>query len=370
MKLLKISLANFKNYANETISFGPKINLLYGRNGSGKTNLLDSINYLALGKSYFGLTDKHIVMDNMDFIRVSGELLDDSGSALSLTIKYKLGQKKEIHYQKRKLTTASEIIGKLPIVLIAPNDIKLVNDDSKERRDFVNRILCQSDKNYLSELLTYNRVLSQKNALLKSDTLPDKLLLESYNDRLIQSGKIIFESRQKFVTEYLSVLVKYYELIAGTNEKVNLAYLSQYDCDHIVELYRQVVDKEILYKRPLIGIHKDDYLFNINNKELKKYGSQGQIKSFLYALRVAEYLYLKEHLNMKPILILDDFFEKLDKQRLTQLINLVNNDTFDQVFLSDTELERSKKIFNENRISFASYFISDGHISKQEVKVP
>jgi DNA replication and repair protein RecF len=208
--------------------------------------------------------------------------------------------------------------------------------------------------------------LSQKNALLKGDSFPDRLLLESYNERLIHSGKIIFNSRQHFVTAYLSVLINYYEQIAGSVEKVSLTYQSQFDCDDVKEMYIKMLEKEILYKRPLIGIHKDDYNFIINDKELKKYGSQGQIKSFLYALRVAEFLYLKEHLNMKPILILDDFFEKLDKQRLTQLINLINNDTFDQVFLSDTELERSQKIFDENKISFTAHRIDNGHICNQK----
>lgn len=362
MRLVHLKLINFKNYEAEKVSFSSDINLLYGSNGSGKTNLLDAINYLALGKSYFGLSDKHLVKDEQDFLRVEGTLSDEYSKSTTITIKYQKGQKKEIVYQKRKLKTASEIVGKIPVVLIAPNDIKLVNDDSKERRDFVNRILCQSDQAYLQNVLMYNRVLNQKNALLKAEGIPDRLVLESYNKTLIQSGLAIFNLRKLFIEEYIDFLKGLYSDIAGNKENVHLSYQSQYNCEDVYAAYARLIEKEILIKRPLIGIHKDDFEFTIGDKEMKKYGSQGQIKTFLYALRIAEYFYLWGHLQMKPILILDDFFEKLDKERLTQLISLINNDTFNQVFLSDTELERSAKIFEKNNINFTAYHIKKGRI--------
>lgn len=362
MRINQLKILNFKNYNQATVRFNAKINLIYGQNGSGKTNLLDCIHYIALAKSYFGLSDTQIVKHNEEILRVEGAIMNDDDKINSMVIKYRAGSRKEIEFKKQKLNSNSEIVGLLPLVFVAPNDIKLVNDGSKDRRDFANRILCQSDKSYLSALLQYNRILAQKNSYLKAEQSIDHLLLESYNDKLIALGSIIFHHRQQFVIDFLPNLVSNYKAISSGSESVSIRYRSQYDVTNVKDAYAKLYSQEIQYKRPLIGIHKDDFEFEISNHELKKYGSQGQIKTFLYALRIAEFNFLKEKLVVKPILILDDFFEKLDRLRLNQLIHLINNDTFDQIFLSDTELERSKKIFEENDINFSAFHISEGSI--------
>ena len=362
MKIAKIKLVNFKNYEQLDLTIESNVNLFYGNNGSGKTNLLDCINYISLAKSYFSLTDRQLITHDKEFLRVEALLQNDDDTKASMVIKYKSGQSKEIEFKKQKLKASSEVVGLIPLVFIAPNDISLVNDGSKDRRQFVDRILSQADGMYLQQLIQYNRILTQKNAHLKGEIRIDHLLLESYNDRLIELCKSISHYRREFMLSFYPILQSYYATISSDKELIGLEYKTQIELNHVEDSFKRLYSHEIQAKRSLIGIHKDDFEFLINGFELKKFGSQGQIKSFLYALRIAEFIFLKEKLNKKPILILDDFFEKLDQTRLAQLVSLINNGTFDQIFLSDTELERSQEIFNKNEIAFSAYHIQEGSI--------
>ena len=364
MKIERISLHNFKNYNELNLQFDQRVNLFYGLNGSGKTNLLDAIYFLSVSKSYFTSGDRFITRYNQEFYRTQGVFKNDK-SAITICVKKGQNDKKTIELQGKKLTTASELIGIIPIVLVAPDDIKIVKQGSKERRDFINRMICMSHRPYLSELITHNRVLAQKNALLKAPGALDFDLMDHYNDQLIKLGSSISKSRATLASQYKDYVRDTYSQISDDAEEVDIIYQSQFQSGDIQEQYKSLQSDEIRSKRILIGIHKDDFEFTINGKPLKKIGSQGQIKSFVYALRFGEYMYLKDHLSEKPILMLDDYFEKLDTKRLELLTRFLKDDTFDQVFLSDTELDRTSALLTKFEIPFSSYEIQNGNILKQ-----
>ena len=361
MKITELSVHNFKNYEELRLTIDSKINLFYGANGSGKTNLLDAIYYLAISKSYFVNGDAYVMRNGSDYFRLKGTFAGGP-KPIDIVIKKRVGQTKVIEYQKKKLSSASELLGKIPIVLIAPDDIKLVKQGSKDRRDFVNRILCQSNNSYLERLLLHNRFLAQKNALLKQNGSIDFELLDQYNNELIRHGSELYSLRQQLIDDYKPFVIDVYNTLATDEELVDIDYISQFHDKSMNTVYRDYMSDEIRYKRLLVGLHKDDFEFVLNNRPLKKIGSQGQIKSFLYALRIGEYLYLKQKLTEKPILMLDDYFEKLDQHRLTSLVKLIADDTFDQVFLTDTMLDRTKELLTKFGIDFATY-----HVDKSEV---
>jgi DNA replication and repair protein RecF len=364
MKIERLSLHNFKSYNELSLEFDNRVNLFYGLNGSGKTNLLDAIYFLSVSKSYFSSGDGFITRHNQDFYRTHGIFKNDK-SAFTVCVKRAQNDKKTIELQGKKLNTASELIGIIPIVLVAPDDIKIVKQGSKERRDFVNRMICMSHRPYLSQLITHNRVLAQKNALLKAPGSIDFDLLDQYNGQLIKLGRSISKSRATLTDQFKDYVSDTYRQISDSAEEVNIIYQSQFLSDGIADQYKALQSDEIRSKRILIGIHKDDFEFTINEKPLKKIGSQGQIKSFVYALRIGEYMYLKDHLAEKPILILDDYFEKLDTKRLELLTRFLKDDTFDQVFLSDTELDRTSSLLTKFEIPFSAYHIQNGQILKQ-----
>jgi len=364
MKIEHLSLHNFKNYNKLILQFDHKVNLFYGLNGSGKTNLLDAIYFLSISKSYFTSGDRFITRHDQDFYRTQGVFRNEK-SAIKVCVKKKQNEKKTIELQDKKLKTASELIGKIPLVLVAPDDIKIVKQGSKERRDFINRMICMSHRPYLSELITHNRVLAQKNALLKSPGAIDFDLMDQYNEQLIKLGISISKGRSILVSQFKNYVRDTYSQISDGAEEVDIQYQSQFQSTDIAQQYIAMQPDEIRSKRIMMGIHKDDFEFTINNQPLKKIGSQGQIKSFVYALRIGEYMYLKDHLSEKPILMLDDYFEKLDTKRLELLTRFLKDDTFDQVFLSDTELERTSRLLTKFEIPFSAYLIQNGEILKQ-----
>lgn len=363
MLLESLHLANFKNCEQAGIHCNPGLNLVYGRNGSGKTNLLDAIHFCCLTKSYFSVSDRQLIRDGSDFYRVVSKF-NTSKSEVELVYKYRSGGTKEVLVNQEKLEPITDIIGRFPVVFVAPNDIQLVHDASMVRRRFVDRVLCQSDRLYMENLIKYNRILRQKNTLLKSKLNPNVTLLSSYNDSLIRFGKEIHMARTSFIKSFSTTLYSVYDEISKGLEAVDIFYESQLNDGNIEDLFVSSMGDEIRRQRPLVGIQRDDLIFTIGKKPLKKFGSQGQIKTYLYALKLAEFRYLKEIMEDTPILILDDFFEKLDSIRLSNLLDLLSNDQFKQVFLSDTELERSQAILERLNLDFDAFKVEDGTVQK------
>ena len=357
MRLESIDITQFKNYSSAKVSFNKKVNLIYGDNGSGKTNFLDAIHFLCVSKSYFGMSDKNLVQQGESFYRLIGNFSKRSKSE-TLSYKYAIGGRRTIQRNLEKIKRVSDLIGHFPVVLIAPDDINIVKGASKNRRDYFNKWICQSDSEYLDQLLVYNRLMRQKDALLKGDRSPSPLAIEAFNAKLMPLAESLNQKLNTVLKPFTVELYRQYELISSGKDRISLSYISDFNHQDAASLFERSLSDEIRYKRPLVGIQKDDFEFKINDYPLKKYGSQGQIKSVLYSLRLAEYNYLFDVIEDKPILILDDYFEKLDHHRLSSLLNLLSKDQIGQVFLSDTELERSRAIFNERNIEFDSFKVT------------
>ncbi len=354
MYLQKISLVNFKNIEAQTFSFEKKINCFVGNNGIGKTNVLDAIYYMSFAKSYFNPIAGQNIRHGEDFFMIEGDyLLNDRGEKIICSLKR--GQKKVLKRNGKAYEKFSEHIGQLPLVIISPADRDLIVEGSETRRKFINGVISQQDKHYLKALIAYNKTVSQRNALLKyfaANRTFDALNLSVYNDQLIEYGTIIYEKRKAFLTDFTPIFNEKYQLISGGKEQVNLYYKSQLEETSLADLLEKNLEKDRMLQYTSVGIHKDDLSFEIDTFPIKKFGSQGQQKSYLIALKFAQFEFIKQQSNITPILLLDDIFDKLDESRVSQIIDLVNNDEFGQIFITDTHSERTENVLKQNNKAY------------------
>lgn len=342
MFLREIHLLNFKNYQDKSLSFSPKINCFVGNNGVGKTNVLDAIYYLSFCKSFSNPIDKHNILHQESFFMVEGKYLSELGEDKVLC-SVKKGAKKVVKRNDKEYEKLSHHIGRIPLVMVSPYDRDLIAEGGELRRKFMDSVISQTDKSYLNALMGYNKTLSQRNALLKyfaQNSTFDKDQLDVYNAILSKTGQEIFEKRKEFVDKLNPLIRKYYEAISSGAEKISLVYDSKLAVCGLDILLDQVLDKDMRLQHTSVGIHRDDLEFNMNDRPIKRFGSQGQQKSFLIALRLAQFELLKILSSKKPILLLDDIFDKLDEFRVEELIKLVNLDYFGQIFITDTHPER------------------------------
>ena len=350
MYLQKLSLVNFKNLESQSFDFQQKINCFVGNNGVGKTNILDAIYYLSFAKSYFNSVAVQNIRHGESFFMIEGDyILDDRNEKIVCSLKK--GQKKVLKRNGKSYEKFSEHIGQLPLVIISPADRDLVTEGSDTRRKFIDGVISQQNKNYLKDLLSYNKVLSQRNALLKyfaTNRTFDALNLEVYNERLSEYGARIFEVRKVFLEKFIPIFNEKYQIISDDKETVNLVYKSQLNDFSMKDLLQQSLEKDKMLQYTSSGIHKDDLSFEIGNYPIKKFGSQGQQKSYLIALKFAQFEFIKQQSNVVPILLLDDIFDKLDESRVLQIINLVDNDEFGQIFITDTHSERTENIVKQS----------------------
>ncbi len=350
MWLKHLSVLNFKNYTESTLEFLPATNAFTGQNGAGKTNLLDAIHYLSLCKSYFNPIDSQHIKKGEDWFMVQGEF-DRELMCDQVSCSLKKNQKKQFKKNKKEYGRLADHIGQFPLVMISPNDSFIIMDGSEERRKFVDNVISQTDNHYLDYLITYNRILLQRNTVLKNireTGVFDIGLLEVLNMQLVESGEKIFARRREFMSEFLPEFQRYYQFLSDDAEQVSLIYESQLLTNDFMDLLSSQLDKDRALERTTVGIHKDDLLFSIHEgMPLKKFGSQGQQKSFLIALKLAQYAFLKNRKQFKPLLLLDDIFDKLDDQRTKKLMQLVSEDEFGQIFLTDTDSFRIQRIFKE-----------------------
>ncbi len=350
MYLQKISLVNFKNINSQTFDFQEKINCFVGDNGIGKTNILDAIYYLSFAKSYFNPIALQNIRHGEDFFMIEGNyILGERDEKIVCSLKK--GQKKILKRNDKAYEKFSEHIGQIPLVIISPADRDLIVEGSETRRKFIDGVISQQDKDYLQSLIQYNKVVSQRNALLKyfaANRTFDALNLKIYDEQLISYGTIIYKKRAAFLERFVPIFNEKYQIISEDKETVNLVYKSQLQTMSFEKLLTQSLEKDKILQYTTVGIHKDDLSFEIGEYPIKKFGSQGQQKSYLIALKLAQFQFIKEQSNVVPILLLDDVFDKLDEHRVSQIINLVNKDEFGQIFITDTHAERTEEVIKKS----------------------
>jgi len=358
MYLKHLQVSNFKNYEEIEFDFHENVNCFVGKNGSGKTNLLDAIHYLSFCKSAFSSQDIHSISFNCDYFAVHGIFENpENQNTTKISCVFKNGRK-TMKANQKEYQRLSDHIGLFPLIIVSPYDNDMINEGSETRRKFFDISISQFDSEYLHQLISYHKIIQQRNQLLKQNLLGEKVdlsLLQIYNNQLIPLGTSIFEKRKQFVSQILQDFQHYYQTLSNDSETVSLAYQSQlFDLDFEKGLIEnEVQDFRSGYSN--FGIHKDDFLFLINNTPLKRFGSQGQQKSFLLSLKLAQYDYIASGKKIKPLLLLDDIFDKLDNLRITQLLNLVGQNHFGQVFITDTDEERIRLILEKHNIQYRIY---------------
>jgi len=357
MYLSNLSIWNFKNFIETELEFSDSINCFVGNNGAGKTNLLDAIFFLSFTKSAFN-TDSQVLNHDSDFFALHGSYFR-SEHIEKIHCGYK-NKKKIFKRNQKEYTKVSEHIGFLPLIMISPNDISLILDGSEVRRKFIDHIICQCDAKYLEILLQHNHILKQRNALLKQ--FFDNTLFEILNEQLIPLATEIFNKRKHFLTNFLPIFQHFYEFISQKNEIVSLSYSSQLQEKDLKTLFSQNFDRDKKLQHTTKGIHRDDFDFKLGKKSLRIVASQGQQKTFLTSLKMAGYEFLKQQHSLKPILLLDDIFDKLDFLRVKKIIELVAYQEFGQIFITDTQVDRIKPFLISLTKNYKIFNIQNGKI--------
>lgn len=368
MHLKNIKLNQFKNYSLVQATFSKEINCFLGINGSGKTNLLDAIHYLCFTRSAFNTVDAQNILHEESFFTVQGEF-ELNNKFIDIKCINELGKKKQILNSGKPYLKMSEHIGLLPIVMIAPDDTQLIKEGSEGRRNFFDSIISQLDRGYMHLLVRYQHFLKQRNALLKQFAESGRVnsnLLEPYDLEIINLSKSIYSKRRVFTDDLKPLLQHHYGVISDDKESVDISYQSHCETDSFEESFKASLQRDILLRRTNKGAHKDDYVFNIKEYPLKKFGSQGQQKSFLIALKLSQFQVLKEGKGILPILLLDDIFDKLDDLRIAKLIELVANHKFGQLFITDARPERSKKILESINAEKKFFHIQNGTLTIED----
>ncbi|SEN17447.1 DNA replication and repair protein RecF [bacterium A37T11] len=366
MWLRQLSVLNFKNYEEAALEFEEGVNAFTGDNGAGKTNMLDAIHYLSLCKSYFNPIDSQQIRQDGDWFMIQGVFEKDSQEDV-ISCSLKKNQRKQFKRNKKEYQRLADHIGIYPLVMVSPNDAGIISEGSEERRRFMDNVISQTDNRYLDELIAYNKYLQNRNSLLKHRAgggNPDPALLQVLNEQLVLSGTRIFERRKAFMTEFVPIFDQYYQYISGNAESVSLVYQSQLLQHDFYSLLEQSLPRDRVLERTTTGIHKDDLIFSIRDMPMKKFGSQGQQKSLVISLKLAQYRYLYLHKGYKPLLLLDDIFDKLDDKRVHKLMQMVSDDDFGQLFITDTNAERIKAIFAEISCNVRIFDIENGMVKQ------
>ena len=368
MFLARLTVLNFKNHEDSSLEFSNNINCFVGNNGSGKTNLLDAIHYLSFTKSYFNNQDSLNIKHEQPFLSIEGQF-NKKGREEMVYCGFKRGAKKVMKRNKKSYDRLADHIGLFPLVMISPTDTNLILEGSEARRRYLDAVISQFDRAYLEQLIQYGKLIAQRNAVLKQMAKGgrfDNSTLDLYDEQIIPIAKQIFEKRKSFLDELLPIFRSYYQNISGNNEKITIKYKSQLVYDKLANLLQINREKDRLVQYTSVGVHKDDLLFQLDGFPIKKIGSQGQQKTFLMALKLAQFDFMKLALGYKPMLLLDDVFDKLDDNRVEQLMTLVDKHHFGQIFITDTHPERSVYIFNKIQTDFKVFHVKKGTIEKEE----
>lgn len=364
MQIEDISIVNFKNLKEVRLEFSPKLNCFIGKNGAGKTNILDAVYYLSFCKSFSTPIDQLNINHEEGFFMLNGNYQRLEASE-NISVGYKKGAGKQFKRNSKVYKKLVEHIGLLPLVMIAPSDFNLIMAGSDERRKFMDGVISQYNQSYLNDLLNYNRALQQRNVLLRqfaSERYFDNDLLELWNARLIEYGNRIHNERKEFVEKLIPVFQRYYSFISQDNEKVKLVHQSGLYDNDFETLLNNSVEKDRIIQYTTQGIHKDDLIFYIGEYPIKKLGSQGQKKTYLASLKLAQFDFVKEISGLKPILLLDDIFDKLDQHRVEQIVKLVAGEQYGQIFLTDTNREHLDSIIKKMETDFRIFKVDSGKV--------
>lgn len=344
--LEKIVISDFRNIRLQELEFSPNVNCISGNNGEGKTNLLDAIYYLSMTKSAFSTSDKFNFRHGAEEFSLAGTYRMESGISGRFALKMTTKGEKKVKRDDKPYTRISEHIGVLPVVMVSPADISLVSDSGEERRRFVNSVLSQMDSSYMSALQQYNRLLLQRNKMLK-EMVVDASLLEVINMRMSSLAEPLFNARKRFVEQLKPVVAEYYKALSGDSETVDIQYDSELSKASLEMLLEASLEKDKVMKYTTSGVQRDDFIFTMNGHPIRRFGSQGQQKSFLVALKFAQYEIMKTNYGFAPLLLLDDVFDKLDMGRISNLLQMVASNDFGQIFITDSNKVRMSGIVDK-----------------------
>ncbi len=361
MILRKLSILNYKNIAEATLELSPKMNCFIGRNGMGKTNVLDAIYYLSFCRSAGNPIDSQVIRHEEPFFMLEGNYDED----LCISVAMKRGTKKHFKRNKKEYKRLSEHIGLIPLVVVAPSDTLLIEGTSEERRKLMDMVISQYDRSYIDALARYNNAHQQRNTLLKmEDEEPDPLLMQLWEEQMAESGEELYQKRKAFVDELEPIFQDYYQRISGGQERVGLSYVSHCQRGPLLEVIQRDRMKDRAVGYSLHGVHRDDLEFTLDGHPMRREGSQGQNKTYVIALKLAQFDFLKRTASQTtPLLLLDDIFDKLDAERVEQIVRLVSSDSFGQIFITDTNRDHLDQILRSSALDYRIFHVENGEIN-------
>ena len=369
MFLSKISIINYKNIKEARLTLSPKINCFIGHNGEGKTNLLDAVYYLSFCRSANGAADSHVIRHDEDFFVLDASYTYDDGEHDDIYCGMKRGAKKHVKRNKKEYKRLSTHIGLIPLIFVSPADTAIIDGGSEQRRRLMDVVVSQYDNGYIDALNRYNKALLQRNALLKAEEAPDDDLLSILEEQMACYGEDIYRRRADFIGELTPLFQQYYNNIAMQRETVTLNYISHCQRGPLIDVIRRDRHKDRAVGYSLHGIHRDDLEMLIDGYPVRREGSQGQNKTFVTALKLAQFGFLKRTCpKTTPLLLLDDIFDKLDAQRVEQIVRMVGGDDFGQIFLTDTNREHLDQILRNTNMDYKLFSVEEGNIQMMEDK--
>ena len=366
MWLKRISILNYKNLEQVDLAFSRKMNCIIGRNGMGKTNLMDAVYYLSFCKSATNPVDSQNICHDQDFFVVQGFYETDDGDPEEVYCGLKRRQKKQFKRNKKEYTRLSDHIGLISLVMVSPADSLLIAGGSEERRRFMDVVISQFDREYLDALIRYNKALLQRNTLLKAEVEPEEELMAVWEEAMAASGEVVYRKRREFIDEFIPVFQSYYSYISQGREQVSLAYESHAAEGNLLELLAASRQRDRIMGYSLKGVHKDDLIMQLGDFPIKREGSQGQNKTYLIALKLAQFEFLKRTgSHTTPIVLLDDIFDKLDASRVEQIVKLVAGDSFGQIFITDTNRDHLDKILKKIEGDYKLFEVDNGMVNER-----
>ncbi len=367
MWLKRISILNYKNLEQVELAFSHKMNCIIGKNGMGKTNLMDAVYYLSFCKSSTNPIDSQNIRHEQDFFVIQGFYETDDGEPEEVYCGLKRRQKKQFKRNKKEYTRLSDHIGLIPLVMVSPADSLLIAGGSEERRRFMDVVISQFDREYLDALIRYNKALAQRNTLLKSETEPEDALMEVWEEMMASAGEMVYRKRLAFIEEFIPIFQSYYSYISQDREQVSLTYQSHVAEGDLLALLRESRQRDRIMGYSLKGVHKDDLLMLLGDFPIKREGSQGQNKTYLIALKLAQFEFLKRTgSRTTPLVLLDDIFDKLDASRVEQIVKLVAGDNFGQIFITDTNRDHLDKILRKIEGDYKLFEVDNGEMSERK----